>query len=178
MLAARAFTNEPFMVHLAGDEPVDRLSAALHHDRAMPWTEDVQLGALVDDVLIGVCLCSLVDRCLICTRDDLDGAAPDDDERRLDWEFARNARRVHATLGDHAWLSLVAVDPVVQGGGVGRALVVAVIAALRQHATPAVLLECEPERADFYGRSGFQSAGSFWDPSSGSEALVMEARLG
>jgi ribosomal protein S18 acetylase RimI-like enzyme len=176
VVAARAFTNEPFMVDLAGDHPADRLGVAVNYWVSQDWSDDVQLGAFVGDVLVGVCLCSLQGRCLICTRIDLDGDPPGEDDR-MDWDFARNVRAVHAGFGEHARLTLVAVDPVVQGAGIGHALVTAGLDALRADAASTVLLECEPKLQPLYGRSGFVTVGTFWDPSSNSDAVVMRAAL-
>jgi hypothetical protein len=41
-----------------------------------------------------------------------------------------------------------------------------------------VLLECEPKLEPLYGRSGFAVVGTFWDPSSNSDAMVMRASTG
>jgi ribosomal protein S18 acetylase RimI-like enzyme len=177
VVAARAFTNEPFMVELAGDDPTDRLAVAVDYWRSQDWSDDVQLGAFVGDVLVGVCLCSLQGRCLICTRTDLEGAEPGDDEQ-MDRVFARNVRAVHAQHGDHARLTLVAVDPVVQHAGIGHALVTGGLTRLRAAGVSTVLLECEPKLEPLYGRSGFAVVGTFWDPSSNSDAMVMRASTG
>jgi ribosomal protein S18 acetylase RimI-like enzyme len=177
VIAARAFTNEPFMVDLAGDEPADRLAMAIAYWRGHVWDEAVRLGAFVGDVLVGICLCSLGGACPICMRTDLDGDSPADEDELMDWTFAHNARVLHAEQGAHDRLTLVAVDPVVQGAGIGTALVGAGLDALRASRVVTVVLECEPKRAGLYNRSGFTEVGTFFDPSSNDDALVMRATL-
>jgi GNAT superfamily N-acetyltransferase len=178
IVAARAFTNEPFMTGLAGDDPTDRLAVAIGYWCGQPWDEPVQLAALVGDTIVGVCLCSFGSRCSLCVRAALEPEPPADHEALMDWTFVRNAREVHAGQGAHDRLTLVAVDPVVRGAGVGTSLVAAGLSIMASEGAATVLLECEPKLEPLYRRGAFERVGTFLDPSSDSEAIVMRARIG
>ncbi len=175
-LAARSFVDEPFLVEMVGDDPVERLAAARDHFAADLWTQELQLGAFVGEILVGVCLVAPPGHCEICSGTD-PSSAPDDPDRRIGWEFAVNVQAAHQPEGEHAWLRLVAVEPVVQGAGIGRALVASAVAALADQGASCVLLECEPRRAAFYEHAGFRARTSFFDPSSGSDASLLRADL-
>jgi ribosomal protein S18 acetylase RimI-like enzyme len=175
-LATRSFVSEPFMVEMYGAEPVRRFALANKHYRSSPWRADeLHVAAFVGDVLVGFCLCSLPGRCHICT--DIDPERPPEDKAEvLDWQFEVNVQTAHADQGTHAWISRVAVDPVLHGAGIGRTLMSQAIAVLRAHDVETVLLECQVHREQFYVACGFHRAATFPDPL-GPDAILLRAEL-
>ena len=61
----------------------------------------------------------------------------------------------HAVPEPHWYLDVIAVDPVVQGRGIGGALLRAVHAQADTDRTPVVLLTYQPTNLPFYARHGY-----------------------
>jgi GNAT superfamily N-acetyltransferase len=101
---------------------------------------------------------------------------PADAAAQGEWRFSVTRRAAHLTQGEHAWIHRVAVEPIVQGCGVGRLLVEAAVEAARTTRSPCVLLECEQHREPFYLARGFHRATSFPD-SLGPDVSVMRRAL-
>ena len=176
-LAARSFLNEPFMVEMFGAEPVRRFALAIEFYRSSAWHDDQrQLAAFVGDLLVGFCVCSPPGRCRICSDTDPE-RRPDDQLQVSEWQFEVSVQAAHADHGAHAWISRVAVDPVLRGTGIGRTLVSQAIAQVQNDGAELVLLECQPHRENFYLACGFHRVRTFPDPL-GPEAILMCARLG
>jgi ribosomal protein S18 acetylase RimI-like enzyme len=176
-LAARSFLNEPFMVEMFGAEPVRRFTLASEFYRSSPWHDDQHhLAAFISDRLVGFCVCSAPGRCHICT--DTDPERPPDDPLQVsDWQFEVNVQRAHADQDPHAWISRVAVESVLRGAGIGRALMSRAIAHAQASGVEVVLLECQPHRENFYLACGFHRVRTFPDPL-GPEAILLRADLG
>jgi predicted GNAT family N-acyltransferase len=177
-LAARSFHGEPFAAVLFGDEPVQRFARTHRFYQAAPWSDsDQQLGAFVDGVLVGLCLSSPAGDCHICEHLDLEQPPPADPGARLDREFELNTRVAHSDQGRHAWLGRLVVDPVLQGAGLGRALMAATLEGLREtDNSVGVLLECQAHREKLYLGSGFVTVRTFPDPG-GPDCLLMRAEV-
>jgi ribosomal protein S18 acetylase RimI-like enzyme len=175
-LSARSSLNEPYMVEMFGKDPIRRFALANRHYQSTPWYDDQQkLAAFVGDRLVGYCVCSAPGHCHVCT--DTDRERPPDDELRVaDWRWKVNVQAAHADHDAHGWISSVAVDPVLHGAGIGRALMSQAIASLRADGAHTVLLECQGHRETFYLACGFHRVRTFPDPV-GPDALLMCADL-
>ena len=79
---------------------------------------------------------------------------------------------VHRRHPDHAWISRVAVEPQLQGEGVGGALLEAALDALQDEEDALVLLECLASRESFYLRNGFHRLDEIPDPFSENASLM------
>ncbi len=162
-LFLRAFTDEPFVVQMFGPDPVERFGRVVRAYGGMTRDEQgLHLGAFVEGVLVGMCLMTRPGRCRPCSADP--STPPEDEAARLDWQFELNTAAAHAGLGLHARISQVAVEPVLQGAGLGRQLVAAALQAAATDAPPLVVLECQPHRRDFYLQCGFETVRTFPDP--------------
>jgi len=85
-----------------------------------------------------------------------------------------------ATLVDEsAWyLSIVAVDPAVQGQGLGRILLEPTIAEADRAGVTCYLETFGQRNLSFYQRLGFEAAARFTEPTTGAEYTVMVRRPG
>jgi GNAT superfamily N-acetyltransferase len=169
-LVHRAFVDEPFTHDMYGDDRLDRwmsswaLYESLRHD-----SYSVTLAARAGQMVVGVLLGSRPEHCHACDAHAL-APRPTDPKAAIDWEFNRNVAAAHAPLGPHGWVAKVAVEPALQGLGIGRLLLDALPEVVAGVAT--VLLECQPHRQAFYAAAGFEPVKHFPDPA-GPDALLM-----
>jgi ribosomal protein S18 acetylase RimI-like enzyme len=162
-LFLRAFTTEPFVLEMFGPDPVGRFARVVRAYGGMSRDENgVHLGAFVEGVLVGMCLMTRPGRCRPCAADP--ASPPEEAAARLDWQFELNTAEAHSALGPHARISQVAVEPALQGGGLGRRLVAAALATAGAEGIDEVVLECQPHRSAFYQRCGFEPVSTFPDP--------------
>ena len=175
-LLHRAFVNEPFTVEIHGPAILDRwggswsLYSSLRSDDA-----SVVLGAHVSEVLVGVVMGSRPGRCRLCqvlARE----PRPDDHLLAIDWQFHQNVARVHGQLDEHAWIEKAAVEPALHGVGIGRRLLEAVATALEIEQPADLVLECAPDRVNFYAGLGYEVLSTFADPA-GPDAYSMRRRI-
>jgi len=176
-LAARSFQGEPFIAEMFGHQPLQRFAKAHRFYRATQRHEsDVQLGAFVDGVLVGLTSSSPAGRCHICEYVD-PLRPPADPAARIDWMFEVNTQAAHSDQGTHAWLGRLVVDPALQGAGIGRALVARSLEGLRaETGTVGVVLECQSHREALYLACGFERVRTFPDPA-GPDCLLMRAEV-
>jgi len=175
-MAARAFLDEPFLVTLFGADPLVRLAKAYPLYLNTPWDDtDRHVGAFAGPALVGVVVVSPPGACRVCRTTD-PHALPTDPLEVVDWEFDVQVQAAHADHGAHSWIGRVAVEPAVQGSGIGRALMAEAQALLAGLGGGTVLLECLPSREGFYAANGFVRVGMFPDPA-GPDALLMRADL-
>ena len=176
-LLHRAFVNEPFTVEMYGPEILDRwggswsLYSSLRSDDAT-----VVVGARASDVLVGVVMGSTSGHCRLCqvlARE----PRPDDYLLAIDWQFHQNVAHVHGQLGEHAWVEKAAVEPALHGLGIGRRLLEAVATALEIGEPANLVLECAPDRLNFYAGLGYEVLSTFADPA-GPDAYSMRRRIG
>jgi predicted N-acetyltransferase YhbS len=73
-------------------------------------------------------------------------------------------RRLHAGLPAHANIGPVAVEPTLQGKGIGMALVEAAFELAASDAPPTVAIDCDPRLRTFYEARGFVAVGTVTDP--------------
>jgi GNAT superfamily N-acetyltransferase len=171
-LLHRAFVNEPFTVEMYGPAILDRWGGSWSLYSSLR-TEDstVVLGAHVSDVLVGVVMGSTPRQCRLCqvlARE----PRPDDQLLAIDWQFHQNAAQVHGELGKHAWVEKAAVEPALHGLGIGRRLLEAVATALEIGEPAELVLECAPDRVNFYASLGYEVLSTFADPA-GPDAYSM-----
>jgi len=164
-LVARSFHGEPFSAAMFGDAPLPRFAQAHRFYQALPWYDaDLDLGAFLDDVLVGLSLGSPPGGCHVCEHVDPQRPPPDPAEH-AEWVFEVNTQAAHADQGSHAWVSRLVVDPPLQGSGLGRALIAEALEVFRSDDGPVrVLLECQPHRESFYLGCGFARVRTFPDP--------------
>lgn len=101
---------------------------------------------------------------------------PPDHLLAIDWRFHQNAAQVHGQLGQHAWIEKAAVEPALHGLGIGRRLLEAVATALEIGASAELVLECAPDRVDFYAGLGYEVLSTFADPA-GPDAYSMRRAI-
>ena len=175
-LLHRAFVNEPFTVEMYGPAILDRwggswsLYSSLRSEDAT-----VVMGARVSDVLVGVVMGSSSGQCRLCqvlARE----PRPEDNVLAIDWEFHQNVAQVHGQLGEHAWVEKAAVEPALHGLSIGRRLLEAVATALEVGGPAELVLECAPDRVNFYAGLGYEVLGTFADPA-GPDAYSMRRRV-
>ena len=97
---------------------------------------------------------------------------PDDHHLAIDWQFHQNVAQVHGQLGTHGWVEKAAVEPELHGLGIGRRLLESVAAGLQVGEPAELVLECAPDRAQFYAGSGYEVLSTFADPA-GPDAYLM-----
>lgn len=171
-LAARAFYDEEFMVRMLGADRLPRWDGAHHLYAVDPWDpQAVHLGAFVGVTLVGVLRGSRRGTCFVCFGLD-PTTRPEDPIAAGEWEFEVVVRDVHRRHPEHAWISRVAVEPQLQGQGIGGALVDAALALLAVDGGGLVLLECLASRESYYVRNGFQLVDEIPDPFSESALLM------
>jgi len=103
-------------------------------------------------------------------------------EKTLDAQGCANYYRtvefMHAkaasVVDDNAWyLSIVAVDPALQGQGLGRKLLEPTIAEADRVSATCYLETFSPRNPSFYARLGFTAVARFREPTTGGEYAVM-----
>ncbi len=163
-VAARAFFDEAFIVGMLGTEQLTRFEGVHHFYRAEPWDPTAaHLGAFAGSTMVGLIRASPFGRCFVCSHVD-PLIPPSDPIVAKDWAFEVEVLAAHAAHADHAWISRVAVEPQIQGTGVGKALVDAAVARLATYGGGTVLLECLASRESFYVARGFIQAAEVPDP--------------
>ncbi len=175
-LLHRAFVNEPFTVEMYGPATLDRWGGSWSlYSSLRSEDSTVVLGAHVSDVLIGVVMGSMSGQCRLCqvlARE----PRPADDLLAIDWQFHQNVAQVHGQLGKHAWVEKAAVEPALHGLGIGRRLLEAVATALEIAGPAELVLECAPDRVNFYAGLGYEVFSTFPDPA-GPDAYSMRRGL-
>ncbi len=174
-LLHRAFVHEPFTVEMYGPVLLDRWGGSWSLYSSLR-SEDtaIVLGAHAGDVLVGVVMGSISGRCRLChvlARE----PRPEDHHLAIDWQFHQNVAQVHGQLGQHAWVEKAAVEPALHGLGIGRLLLEHVATALETGEPADLVLECAPDRVDFYAGLGYEVLSTFADPA-GPDAYSMRRR--
>ena len=173
-VAARAMHGEEFVVGMFGTEPVSRYAAVHHLYRHETWDDSaLHLGAFAGPELVGVIRASPFGRCHACAVID-PAVPPDDPVLAADWAFEVQVTRAHAAYAGHAWISRVAVEPALQGAGVGRALVDTAVEQLGARGGGPVLLECLAQRESFYLGRGFRREAEIPDPNAEMSFLMRQ----
>ena len=155
-VAARAFFDEEFVLSMLGLEPMRRWRDVhrLYEDEPFDATA-VHLAAYVGELPVGLVRASPFGACHVCHHIDTE-APPADELQAREWAFEVEVQRAHRRHPEHAWISRVAVEPQLQGTGLGVRLVDTALARLGQGTPVPVLLECLAPREGFYRGRGFE----------------------
>lgn len=114
-LLHRVFANEPFTIDMYGEPLLNRWGGSwdLYSSvRSSDYT--LALGVRLGDVLVGVALGSTPGHCHLC-QVLAQEMQPDDPHLAVEWEFNQNIAQQHGALGEHAWVTKVAVEPALHG---------------------------------------------------------------
>jgi GNAT superfamily N-acetyltransferase len=175
-VAARAFYEEEFILGMLGTDPLTRLEGSHRLYANEPWDATaLHLAAFAGSTMVGLVRASPRGSCRVCFG--IDPTMPPDDEvAAKEWAFELGVREVHLRHPEHAWISRVAVEPQVQGVGIGSALLKAAVGALADRGDALVLLECLASRESFYVRNGFHRLDDVPDPFA-DRSLLMAAQV-
>ena len=161
-LAGRAFWTEDYMAVLSED-PLERFAVVQDLYLRMQLSDSTTtLAAFAGDHVVGI---ACVERggCFFCGLDP-DAEAPDDHVGAVMHGVDQAIRRLHGGLPVHANIGPVAVEPTLQGNGIGAALVDAAFDLAASDRPATVALDCDPRLRSFYERRGFVAMGTVTDP--------------
>jgi ribosomal protein S18 acetylase RimI-like enzyme len=175
-LFSRAFVDYEYVRALYGDDPLERIAGLMREIEAGGWDPSaLAVGAWAGDVLVAMAFAEPPGGCRLCT----DPVAPlpsDADPLAASMgAFDEMRRQAHVDAPPHAHLKQVAVEPLAQGSGLGRAVMGATLDAIRTCGGGPVLVECVREIEGFYGTFGFTTIGRFDDPAVDEYVLLMRA---
>jgi len=163
-LCGRAFSDYEYAHALFGSDPLQRIAGVSEEFDALPWDPvPFAMGAWSGPALVGVAVADRAARCRVCTREPLPEPPLEDRVARAGWEF-EGVRRASHPASEHSQLRCVAVDPLVQGSGVGRTVVAAALRAFDESGGGPIVLECIRPLVPFYERHGFAAIARFRDP--------------
>jgi GNAT superfamily N-acetyltransferase len=161
-LAGRAFWTEDYMGVLAEDL-LERFAVVQDLYLGMQLSDSTTtLAAFAGDHVVGVACVERGD-CFFCALDP-DAEAPDDHVGAVMHGVDQAIRRLHAGLPAHANIGPVAVEPTLQGNGIGVALVEAAYELAASGRPPTVAIDCDPRLQSFYEGRGFVPIGTVTDP--------------
>lgn len=166
-IIATAFAGEAFAVGMFGESRLDRLVGMMGEYGDWPSAPGpIIVGAEAGGVLVGVALATLPGACHLCDEFDETSTPGSTRAERIEHEFQSVCRAAHLGSGlpAHAHIATVATDPFVQGSGVGRRIVRALVDRVFADGAECVALECLTTREQFYARSGFRRVAEFDDP--------------
>ncbi len=161
-LAGRAFWTEDYMAVLA-DDPLERFAVVQDLYLRMQLSDSTTtLAAFAGDHVVGIA-CVERGECFFC-RLDPETPVPADHVSAVMQGVDLAIRRLHAGLPDHANIGPVAVEPTLQGKGIGAALVEAAFQLAASDDPPTVALDCDPRLQTFYEAGGFAAVATVTDP--------------
>ncbi len=161
-LAARAFWTEDYMAVLAED-PLERFPVVQDLYLRMQLSDSTTtLAAFAGNHVVGIACVERGD-CFFCGLDP-DAEAPDDRVGAVMHGVDQAIRRLHVGLPAHANIGPVAVEPTLQGNGIGAALVEAAFELAASDHPATVALDCDPRLQHFYEARGFVAVGRVTDP--------------
>ncbi len=161
-LAGRAFWTEDYMAVLA-DDPLERFAVVQDLYLRMQLSDSTTtLAAFAGDHVVGIACVERGD-CFFCGLDP-DAEVPADRVGAVMHGVDQAIRRLHEGLPAHAYIGPVAVEPTLQGNGIGVALVEAAFEAAASGHPPTVAIDCDPRLRSFYEGRGFVAMGTVTDP--------------
>ena len=161
-LAGRAFWTEDYMAVLA-DDPLERFAVVQDLYLRMQLSDSTTtLAAFAGDHVVGIACVERGD-CFFCGLDP-DAEVPADRVGAVMHGVDQAIRRLHEGLPAHAYIGPVAVEPTLQGNGIGVALVEAAFEAAASSHPPTVAIDCDPRLRSFYEGRGFVAMGTVTDP--------------
>lgn len=158
-VAARALSTSPTSYWVSGDDPVARLRLSLDVFVGFVEEQSAPIGALLGGHVVGICGARAPGGCIGATTSDEMRVLPDtigepgDISRGLYvWALLCG----HDLDERHWHLGPVAVEPVLQGVGIGGLMLRAFAAQMDDEGEIAWLETDKPENVVFYHRAGFE----------------------
>jgi len=164
-MAGRAFWTEEYMRPL-GEEPIGLYATVQDVYLGMDFTGpgSTVLAAFAGGHVIGIACVQRANECFFCTMDADAGPKGDDEVSRVFHALDLAIRELHVGLPEHAYIGPVAVEPTLQGHGIGGRLIAAAWELVAADHPPTVALDCDPRLESFYTARGFRRVGVVTDP--------------
>ena len=163
-MAGRAFWTEEYMKVLA-DDPIGLYATVqdlyLGMDVSGPTT--TVLGAFAGPHVVGIAWIEAPEACFFCAMDP-NAAAPADRPGQVMHAVSVAIHELHAGLPPHANIGPLAVEPTLQGQGIGGRLLEAAWETAVGMRPETVSLDCDPRLLSFYERFGFRPVARVTDP--------------
>lgn len=163
-MAGRAFWREDYN-HILSEDPIERFAIVQDIYLRMndPTPAGRTLAAFAGDHIVGVACVDGPEQCYFCSLDPTEPTRTDPASQAL---FGVNVaiKGLHVGLPGHAYIGPIAVEPTLQGQGIGRRLVGAAFEVAAAGAPPTVALDCDPRLVAFYESCGFRPVGVTTDP--------------
>ena len=145
------------------DDPLERFAVVQDLYLRMQLSDSTTtLAAFAGDHVVGIACVERGD-CFFCGLDP-DAEVPADRVGAVMHGVDQAIRRLHEGLPAHAYIGPVAVEPTLQGNGIGVALVEAAFEAAASGHPPTVAIDCDPRLRSFYEGRGFVAMGTVTDP--------------
>jgi GNAT superfamily N-acetyltransferase len=162
-LAGRAFWTEDYMAPLA-DGLLERFAVVQDLYLRMETSEtSITLAAFAGDHVVGFA-CVETGDCYFCTLDPEAAPMANDRTAKVMHGVDLTIRALHTGLPQHANIGPVAVEPTLQGKGIGAALVEDAYAHAAAESPATVSLDCDPRLQTFYEACGFDAVARETDP--------------
>ena len=162
-LAGRAFWTEDYMAPLA-DDPLERFAVVQDLYLRMGTSEtSTTLAAFAGDHVVGFACVDTGD-CYFCNLDPEATPTAGDRTAEVMHGVDLTIRALHAGLPQHVNIGPVAVEPTLQGNGIGVSLVDAAYAHAAAAGPETVSLDCDPRLLSFYEARGFDAVARATDP--------------
>jgi GNAT superfamily N-acetyltransferase len=160
-MAGRAFWTEDYY-RILSEDPIERF--AMVQDVYLRMTPGARtLAAFAGDHVVGVACVDGAEACFFCSLDPA-GPRPTDHASQVLNGVSLAIKDLHVDLPPHANIGPVAVEPTLQGHGIGRRLVDASFDLAAVAGPPTVALDCDPRLVGFYESCGFRPVGVVTDP--------------
>ncbi len=163
-VAGRAFWTEAYMRPL-DEDPVGRFATVQDIYRGMDVTgaATTTLAAFAGDHVVGIACVEAAGACFFCTMDVAADPKGDTELARRSHALDLLIRTLHVGLPLHAYIGPVAVEPTLQGHGIGSMLVHAAWALAAADGPATVALDCDPRLEPYYASRGFRRVGVVTD---------------
>jgi GNAT superfamily N-acetyltransferase len=163
-MAGRAFWLEDYNSVLSED-PIERFAIVqdIYLRMQDPTPAGRTLAAFAGDHVVGVACVDGAGDCYFCS---LDPSKPARDDPASQVMLGVNLaiKDLHVDLPTHASIGPVAVEPTLQGWGIGRSLMDAAFEVATSSSPATVALDCDPRLVGFYENCGFRPVGLTTDP--------------
>jgi ribosomal protein S18 acetylase RimI-like enzyme len=163
-MAGRAFWTEEYMRVLAKD-PIALYATVqdVYLGMEIGGPDTTALGAFAGEHIVGVVCIDGPAACYFCEMDP-EAPAPTDEAHRILHGVYLAIRDLHAGLPRHANIGPIAVEPTLQGRGIGGQLLDAAWTTAVAMAPETVALDCDPRLLSYYQRFGFREVARVEDP--------------
>jgi len=163
-MAGRAFWREDYMRVLAED-PIERFAIVqdVYLRMNVPTPAWRTIAAFAGDHVVGIACVDGPGACYFCTLEP-DRKHHADHAAEVLYGVSLAIKELHTGLPAHANIGPVAVEPSLQGKGIGGTLVDAAFDLAAADAPATVALDCDPRLQAFYERHGFTPVARVTDP--------------